>query len=246
MLRLCQFLSLTLCGLPLLMVLPEWSMASWVGSCWGALLLAGLSATWTNNRVAWSIYCLLTSGLAHASLGATTDFGVSANWLIIAVLLASGWFMGVAIIPWNDLRRVPGTELESSDAVPAQFRFSTWDIFCVTALVALFCSTVSAVENRFDLMCQVGPALAGGILLSILALQWGWRDQWSPSSFASILVCLPLLTFLLLPWTSLARDYTALATWLISGPLSVIAAQFIVVLVGCAALREPRQKLLYV
>ncbi len=113
---------------------------------------------------------------------------------------------------------------------------------CATALTALFCSTIPAVENRFDLLCQIGPALAGGILLSVVALQWGWRDHWSLSSFVCVLVCLPILTLMLVPWTSIKQDFAFLAVWLISGPLSVVAAQFIVVLIGCAVLRQPRSE----
>lgn len=242
MVLVCQFLSLILCSLPLWLGLPEWSVASWVGGCWGALLLAGLSATWASNRLAWSAYCLITSLLSHASLGTTTDFGDAANWLIVTALLASGWSIGVALLPWNEFHRTPGCEPGSGNAGQAPIQFSAWDIFCATALAALFCSTIPAVENRFDLLCQIGPALAGGILLSVVALQWGWRDHWSLSSFVCVLVCLPILTLMLVPWTSIKQDFAFLAAWLISGPLSVVAAQFIVVLIGCAVLRQPRSE----
>ncbi len=55
--RLTQALSLLICGLPIALTVPEWLVACWVGICWGTLWLTGLSATWTNQRLAWSLYC---------------------------------------------------------------------------------------------------------------------------------------------------------------------------------------------
>lgn len=235
--RLCQSISLGICGLPLLFSLPDWTVASWVGSCWGALLLTGLTATWAKNRTAWCLYCLVISMVAHASMRHLIDMGNHAAWLIIAALLSSGWLVGISLLPWRDDRRVPGHVAQDRDLFAKHYRFSVWDIFCVTSLVALIIATVPHIENPFDVMCQLGPALGGGIALSVLALWWAWNDTWSLANLAAMLVSLLAALLLLWPWSGMERDQLAIIGWIVAGPLSVMAAQFIVVLLWSATLR---------
>ena len=235
--RLCQLLSLILCGLPLICVLPNWAITTWVGGCWGAVLLTGLSNVWTTHRLGWSVYALITAVLAHESLNATTDLGPNANWLVIVLLLGSGWLMGVTLLPWHESRRVPGIETSEEALNPQPLRFSLWDILCATALVAMLCWILPRAENQFDLMCQLAPSLIGGVLLSILALEWAWRDKWSMRAMASTLVSVPIILALTMPWSPAARTLAENMAWIISGPLSVMAAQFMVVLIWVSSLR---------
>ena len=237
--RLCQLLSLILCGLPLVCVLPNWAITTWVGASWGAVLLTGLSTVWTTHRLGWSVYTLTTAVLAHESLSTITDLGANANWLVIVLLLASGWLMGVTLLPWHESRRIPGLETSDPALSPKPFRFSLWDIQCATALVAILCWILPRAENQFDLMCQMAPSLIGGVLLSILALEWAWRDNWSMRAIVSTVVSVPIIFALTMPWSPSARTLAESIAWIISGPLSVMAAQFIVVLIWVASLRTP-------
>lgn len=240
--RLCQLLSIILCGLPLLFVLPDWTITSWVGGCWGALLLTGLSSVWTTRRLGWAVYAFVAAALAHRSLSSANDLGTHANWLIIVVLLASGWFIGVTLLPWHESRRIPGVTTSLGNRSLRPTRFSTWDLFCATALVAMLCWIVPRAENQFDLMCQIAPSLIGGILLSIIALQWAWKDEWSLSSMLSAVLCVPIIVAFTMPWwpwSPSVRTVAETMAWIVTGPLSIMAAQFIVVLLWIASLRTP-------
>ena len=205
----------------------------------GALLLTGLSSVWTTQRLGWSIYAFITAVLAHQSLSSVTDLGNNANWLVIVILLASGWLLGITLLPWHDSRRVPGIEPSANSHNRAGLRFSVWDIFCATSLVAMLCWIVPRAENQFDLMCQIAPSLIGGVLLSIIALHWAWRDNWSISSMCSMILSVPIVVALTLPWSPSVRNLAETMAWILTGPLSVMAAQFFVVLLWIASLRTP-------
>ncbi len=127
--RLTQALSLLICGLPIALTVPEWLVACWVGICWGTLWLTGLSATWTNQRLAWSLYCGLVSLSAHASLSSTTGLGSHAIWLIIALLLSTGWLTGIACVPWRETLRLPGRDPGGKPHPHLDFDFRL-GIFC--------------------------------------------------------------------------------------------------------------------
>lgn len=238
MLRICQLLAIVLCSWPCLTALPDWSVTSWMGGCWGALLLTGLSATWARQRLAWCLYCVLLCAVSHVSMSRLTDFGHQATWLVILTLLGSGWLIGVALIPLSQRGRVPGQPLDQTGRQAERYRFSAWDLFCGTALVAWYCATLPHVENQFDLLCQVAPAFSGGIVLSTLALQWTWKDNWSLSNLLAAGSCLLLATLLIMPWSGMWNSPWAMLSWIIAGPLSVMAAQCAIVLVWSAALRN--------
>ena len=151
-------------------------------------------------------------------------------------LLGGGWLIGIAWVPWQGERRVPGGG-RRRDQSEGKHRYSAWDIQCGTTFVALICWVWPRVENQFDLICQVAPALLGGWILSLLAMRWAWCDRWTVSGAVGILFQLSIVGLLALPWGRIETDFRSLALWVVSGPLSVMASQSLVVLLWLASLR---------
>ncbi|MCC6510354.1 MAG: hypothetical protein IT423_14720 [Pirellulaceae bacterium] len=245
--RIGQAILLALVAWPLVFSLPDWFRATWIGVCWGAILIVGLSACWVQRRLAWSGYCLCAMALAHQGLSVVTDLEPNARWLLITCLLAGGWSVGMLCVPWQTEGRAPtvhsNRDQQSLLRSPRcwfwcwSWRWSLWDIGCLTSLVALLSWLIPRVENQFELTCQLAPALVGGCMISLMAVQWAWHDRWSVCGLLLMLGAIPLICMGCMPWVGIERDTLALFLWMIAGPVSVMTAQGLTVLSYMSILR---------
>ncbi len=154
-------------------------------------------------------------------------------WLLVCVLIAGGWLIGKVTTASG------AGDAQVSKAVTRWPQMNLWDLTTLTTCVALLCTIMPRVEEFFYLACQVAPALSGGLLLSLVAAQWAWRDAWSPATLIAALCLVLISALLVVPYTALDKAaIIALATWMIVGPIGVIAAQGSLVLAYMAVSRR--------
>lgn len=216
---------------------PEWMHAALIGCVWGTLALAGLVCSWSRQRLMTAVVVLAWSALAQAALRSLTDLEHNAAWMCVACALAGGWGIGWMLTPWEAETRRPFSTNQAPPSARRSSRWSMWDIGALATFVAATCWLIPRLENQIELLCRVAPTLLGGALVSLLAVEWGWRDHWSLSRLCSIALGLGLL--LALCWLSAPAELyqQRMWQWILSGPASVIAAQGVTVLLAMAAVR---------
>lgn len=222
---------------PLVTSLPDWLMATSIGCTWGALVLAGLSCSWTSHRASSGVYVLAVALLSQASMRVLTDFGHNSCWMLVCLLIMCGWATGLALTPWHANQRRPAPLSCRSGAKVRPVRCTIWDIICLTTMVAGISWYGPRVETPLDLICQSAPTFVGGALTSCMAIQWAWRDCWSITRLCCLLLAVPISFGLCLIYAPIGYDPRELAAWLIAGPASVMAAQGLTVLAGLSAAR---------
>lgn len=223
--------SLFVCCVPLVCEMPEWFVTTWIGAAWGVLFLSGLAASWVSHRASWLVHCAFNATAVQASIEGLTDFGPNACWLLTVLLLGSGWLMGVALIPWEQGRRVPGRIDYAGGKSGSHFQCSIWDLLCATTLIGLLCWLVPKAEMQFDMLCQIAPAYVAGVIMSIVAVPLAWRTEWTNSQWLSLWAC-TAITLFLIGWWVFSAPLPVTWSWLLRGPLVVVAAQFFIVLLG--------------
>lgn len=220
---------------------PDWLRVSLVGCVWGGLTLAGLACSWSQRRLLSGLYALCLAGLAHRSLGVLTDLQHNASWVVVISSLAAGWAIGSMLTPWSSDVRMPRAFSEEGQPATCRqkrlSRWSMWDICGLATAVAALCWSVPRVENQFELLCRFVPAALGGVLVSLIAVEWGWRDRWSLGRLGMLTVWAAAAGVLCL-WTA-PDELTPgqLASWALAGPAGAMSAQGLTVLAYIAARR---------
>ncbi len=230
-------IALVVASLPLWLNLPVWFRATWVGCCWGALIIAGLQLSWSRSR-AWAITSAATmSWIGYLAMSRVFELDSTTARLLTLLLVAGGWIIGVLKSPWT----FHGEASERTAFVcthrPSLSRWTLWDIGCLTAFTAAFCGLWPQFDQGLDVACQLAPALVGGWLLCLVAIDWAWKDRWTIGGLvalaAIVMTAISLPIFMHMqkvdPWLVVA--------WFVAGPGSVIAAEAMAVLCYLAALR---------
>lgn len=231
---------------PLIVELPDWLRATVTGCTWGALALAGLSASWSRSRVLSALSALCLAQLAQQSLQRIADLDHNAAWALVMVVIGGGWAVGLLWTPWHAEYRQPVCIARSRGTSPRRARWSMWDIGCLSTGVAVLSWVAPRSETPLHLICQIAPALVGGLFVSLLAVEWACRDQWSLGRMLAVVLGVPIASGVCL-WLATATTglealgWRALLGWWLTGPGSVIAAQGLTVLAYLAAARVDTQ-----
>jgi hypothetical protein len=112
-----------------------------------------------------------------------------------------------------------------------------WDICGLATLVATLCWIVPRIESQFDLLCRFAPALLGGMLVSLMAVEWGWRDCWSLRQLGALGLGIAAVCTLCVWSAPAGLNPAQLLSWALAGPASAMAAQGLTVLSYLAARR---------
>ena len=250
---------LAMVGLPAWIPLPFWMQTSAIGCVWGGLVLLGLDCAWSHRRL-WSAFAVgLAILMAQFSIRSMTDLEHHAGWLVVLSVVSGGWLLG------HLLMRTHATDLNFSQYSrylrnqysishiqrEAEFMdvheeewdhgtatFSLWDIACLMTIISAACWVLPRIENQFDLLCRVGPAMIGGLVMSGIAIQWASHDRWSVLGLV-FLVLAGLAALGLCLWSMpVGFDLPGVLVWLVAGPLSVMSAQALTVLAFLATCRS--------
>jgi hypothetical protein len=240
--RLANMAILIVVAAPLCLPIPDWLRATAIGCIWGALSLAGLRASWARRRLLSGVYALLLAQLAQQSLRGLAGLDHNAAWVLVVVVLASGWAVGLLWTPWDAERRQPMRITKASRTGHRLKRWSLWDIGCLATGVAVLSWIVPRTETPLHLVCQIAPALVGGLLVSLLAVEWACRDRWSLRRLLAVVICGPiacgLCLWLATPTAGLqSLGWQPMLRWWVAGPGSVMAAQGLTVLGYLATVR---------
>lgn len=230
---------------PLCSPLPHWLQPSLVGCCWGGLTLVGLGCSWSRRRLLSIGTASVFAALAYHSLGVLTDLTGDAAWLLIASVLAGGWIIGWSWTPWVDDARQPTSparcagDVQETESVSCKrmSRWTIWDLAGLASLVAVVSALAPRIGNQLELLARLAPAAVGGALVSLLAIEWGWRDVWSPSRLLAMAMGLASLVGLILCGAPVSLGSRELLVWALAGPASAMAAQGLTVLSAIAARR---------
>ena len=225
---------------PLWFATPAWLQVSLVGCTWGGLVLVGLGCSWSRHRLLSGLGGLCLAALAQRSLRELTDLEHNALWMVVACTLAGGWAIGWILTPWSSEVRQPRTFSNAVDAPVAQkriSRWSMWDIGGLATLVGTLSWIVPRIESQFDLLCRIAPALLGGMLVSLMAVEWGWRDRWSLRQLSVLALGIAAVGMLCVASAPAGLNPAQLLSWALAGPASAMAAQGLTVLSYVAARR---------
>ncbi|MGN6546942.1 MAG: hypothetical protein ACTHK7_17945 [Aureliella sp.] len=242
MCRLTNVAFLLIVAAPLIVAIPDWLRASVVGCTWGALSLAGLAASWSGRRLLSGIYALCLAQLAQLSMQRIADLDHYAAWTLVIAVLGGGWIVGLLWTPWHAEHRQPVRMNASTKTGPRLARWSMWDIGCLATGVAVLSWVAPRSQAPLQLVCQIAPALVGGWFVSLLAVEWACRDQWSLGRMLAVVLGVPVACIgcLWLATTTSGLEtlgWQAVLRWWLTGPGSVMAAQGLVVLGYLAAAR---------
>lgn len=214
---------------------PDWLQPTIVGMLWGSLFLVGAAAG--SVRRGSGLFALAAGSclwLSQYALKSLTSLVAAECALIVVCSFAAGWlvtqfeFSGRAQSASNEVRRYQ--------------QWTIWDLAVLTTLVAVICYALPRLESPLMLLTQVGFVLLGGCVFSWLAYRWVFDDCWTMTKLAAMLlggaVCIWLLGIALLGRGSHSElSLTYVASWMLTGPIAVIAAQGLTVLAILAAVR---------
>ncbi len=230
---LCLLLSVGGCSV---IVVPFWVATTCIGVVWGALFLSGLLCSTIRQRAVCGLFTLLLLWLAHRSMSKLTDVQPALNWAIVSMIAGMGWTAGILLTPWCDQSR--RLRLKDSDAMWSRIRnWSIWDMFCLSVWSAALCGHLPNVQWDLHLLCQLTPALCGGIVFSMLACEWAWRDRWTWLRMTICIASLLSLVALAIFWVSESTEVANLLAFAISGPVTVMTSQGLTVLAFLAIVR---------
>lgn len=215
---------------------PMWLQPTIVGILWASLFLVGAAAGSVRRGSAWFAFiacCYVW--LSQNQLQSLTSL-VEAECALIAVCsFSAGWL--VTQLEFS------GRESQSPFAEVKRYQqWTIWDLGLLTTLVAVICYALPRLESPLILLTQVGFVMLGGCISSWMAYRWVFDDNWTLTKLIAMIVGSGLCVWLLGLWLVSQQPASELsigviATWMLTGPIAVIAAQGLTVLALLTAIR---------
>ncbi len=211
---------------------PDWLQPTVVGMLWASLFLVGAASG--NVRRGSSMFAIAASayvGISQASLQSLTSL-VSAECSLVAVLLfAAGWLtvqldFSAQIAPAKGIATVRRYQ-----------QWTIWDLALLTTLCAFVCYAAPRIQSPLLLLSQVLFVLVAGCLCSWLAYRWVFDDCWSVGKLLMLATGCGVGLWLTGRQTPTEFSMLDILAWMLTGPLSVIAAQGLTVLALLTAIR---------
>jgi hypothetical protein len=214
--------------------IPLWFQPTAVGLLWAGLYLAGFMLGGIRSGV-FSAACVAfaCSWLFGYCFLRITDLAASDCLLVSALLLSCGWLTA-------RLDRLTVASQLSARFGESRYGLRQWsiaDIVFVTTMVACFCKSLPQLAAPPMLLLSVLLALAAGLACSWIAYRWAWSDEWSARRCLLVAAMLGLITVYLFSYAPTGMTFLEAATWMLTGPANVIAAQGVAVLFTLAIVR---------
>lgn len=214
-----------------------WFQPTAVGMMWAAVFLSGCMVGGPSRG---NSFGALTSGLlaylAMAAFAHLAEIGVADSLMLSSLLAFVGW-----LAAWWDPRSGPA-QRNTAWKASGGLRWGIWDLGFLTILAACLCHAIPRLESAPPLLFSIILALVAGMLCSWMACRWVWQDQWSLNSLGLLGLCLAGGTSLVFFSGPPALSTFETLTWLIGGPINVIAAQGLTVLTCLALWRWERRR----
>jgi hypothetical protein len=150
--------------------------------------------------------------------------------LIVVCTFSAGW-----LVTQLDFSGRP--QHASAIEVRRYQQWTIWDLALLTTLVAVICYGMPRLESPLTLFSQVGFVLLGGCVCSWVAYRWVFDDCWTTSKLIVMCVGSGLCFWLLGRQTPTEFSLLHITTWMLTGPLAVVAAQGLTVLTLLTAIR---------
>lgn len=223
----CSFLIFNL-------ALPLWFQPTVVGLLWGGLFVAGFMLgslrSGVFGAVCASAVCSWLFGYCFMEI---TDLAAPDCLLIASLLLSCGW-LTARLDQWTVVKR---SASNGGETRPSLRQWSISDIVFVTTMAACFCKSLPQLAAPPVLLLSVLIALAAGLVCSWIAYRWAWNDDWSLRRCLLVASMLALITVYLYSYAPTGMSLIEAVSWMISGPVNVIAAQAVAVLFALALVR---------
>ena len=216
---------------------PDWLQPTVVGMLWASLFLVGAAAG--NVRRGSGAFAMAASvyvGVSQVVLQKLTSL-VSAECSLVAVLIfAAGW-LTVQFDFSAQVGSVKPATSPKSEGVRRYQQWTIWDLALLMTLCAFVCYAVPRVESPPLLLSQVLFVLVAGCLCSWVAYRWVFDDCWSVGKLLMLVAGCGLGLWWLGRQTPIEFSLLHIIAWMLTGPLSVIAAQGLAVLALLTAIR---------
>ncbi|MEZ6134861.1 MAG: hypothetical protein R3C53_08130 [Pirellulaceae bacterium] len=226
--RLLAVLAVVACGVVYAWPgIPLWIQPTAVGAVWAGLFVAGfvLGGLRRGNMVAL-LAMLACSWVFESCFQALTHLATADCVLISTLLFGSGWLTA----------RVDLGALV--DSLPGRLRqWSIADLVVVTTISACLAHSLSNLTTPSILLFSVLTALVAGSACSVLAYRWVWNDHFSFGRCAMAVGTLALLAGYLYSYAPVDMTILDAVAWALTGPVNVVAAQGVTVLVALSLLR---------
>jgi hypothetical protein len=222
----------TAVGVPLLAgwQVPLWLQPSAVGVLWGVIFLLGLllslAGNFRSSQLFVVVLCTLVSGLAFHRI---TDLTIDESIFAILPLIGCGWSTA-------RFDRSPLHSLNLKARELNSMQVPLLDYFLVTTLVACLAHVLLKMHSPPLILVGVMGTVLIGCCSCWAAYQWALCDHYPIGlpALMSIGLCLAGIA-VLLRLTPLSSS--ELISWMVTGPLSVLAAQVFTVLLVLALSR---------
>ena len=215
---------------------PAWLQPTVVGMLWASLFLIGTAAG-SVRRGSALFACVAGSyvWLSQIAMQSLTSLVAAECGLLVVCTFAAGWL----VTQFEFSGRSPQT---LATQVRRYQQWTIWDLALLTTLVAVICYGLPRLESPLILLSQVGFVLLGGCICSCAAYRWVFDDCWTTSKLIVMFVGSGLCFWLLCFWllgrqTPTEFSLLHIATWMLTGPIAVVAAQGLTVLVLLTAIR---------
>jgi hypothetical protein len=219
--------SLPVFGIPA----PLWLQPAWVGLLWGVLFLLGLYQSHAKNQdVVRLAAVVLASVMLTVAFTRITDLHFCESLLASVMLFLCGWMVGN--FDSSSRRLMRGRSEKNSGQV------SMLNLFVITTLVACALHAFSNLQSPMVTLVGVMGTLIIGCTGCWAAAQWAWNDRRPIGMPLALAVAASIIGFGLLRRSSPGMTLGDLSTWLLAGPISVLAAQVMVVLAVLGLVRQ--------
>jgi hypothetical protein len=212
----------------------RWIQPTYVGVCWGLIFVAGVAAgSIVQGKAIGAILASILVMMASSAVVNATDIQPWDHLLLTMLLLTAGW-----TISKFDFVAIPRyLSASQTNLAEAQRQWSIWDIGVATLLTAGFCQAWPRISSPPWLLLDVSSAVGAGALCSWFACRWVWYDEWRlrPLACQMLLVVVGISTVFL--QTPRGATPSESLKWALAGPINVVAAQGLTVILLLAWIR---------
>ncbi len=210
---------------------PAWLQPTVVGMLWASLFLVGAAAGSVRRGSAlFACVAGIYVWLSQSAMQQLTSLLAAESGLIVVCSFTAGWLVTQFEFSGRS-REVSETEVRRYQ------QWTIWDLALLTTLVAVICYGLPKLESPLTLFRQVGFVLWGGCLCSWVAYRWAFDDCWTTSKLIIMFAVSGLCLCLLGRVSPTGLSLIHITTWMLTGPLAVVAAQGLTVLALLTAIR---------
>lgn len=184
------------------------------------------------GRWPWLVTLLGFLWLAKLSNSQLMTLSSSESALLVSALVGAGWTLQLLM---------QQATLASSDRKSRQWSMA--DIVFLTTFVAIACQALPRIEASGMLVGQIFLVAVSGVAVSYITWVWVLDDNWNFRKVAYAGIGL-LSSLSFVTWAATDQwNWMHLLRWLLVGPIAVVAAQGLGILLLLAAVRADRHVL---